>query len=220
MDDNKPPISPLARRRQDRLRAAGGPSAARRRGAGCCRAAAAPRRLPGPASTRRLDEAKIALDWVSGVFDRRDQRGDHRRQPAGGGGWRGCARSGSASTDRKIWPFTPDGDIYRKARNAVSSWVTMGLRPARLLRAAPAGPTVQHRRRDGRDELLRYGAAAQDARGAGRLPVAQTRARRAGAFGAVNVLSGKLRLFRPTSRRRSSPRHVDGERSTAARPCR
>jgi NTE family protein len=28
-------------------------------------------------------------------------------------------------TDRKIWPFTPDGDVFRKARNATSSMVTM-----------------------------------------------------------------------------------------------
>jgi NTE family protein len=28
-------------------------------------------------------------------------------------------------TERKIWPFTPDGDVFRKARNATSSWVTM-----------------------------------------------------------------------------------------------
>jgi NTE family protein len=28
-------------------------------------------------------------------------------------------------TDRKIWPFTPDGDVFRKARNATSCWVTM-----------------------------------------------------------------------------------------------
>jgi len=27
-------------------------------------------------------------------------------------------------TDRKIWPFTPDGDIFRKARNATSCWLT------------------------------------------------------------------------------------------------
>jgi NTE family protein len=27
-------------------------------------------------------------------------------------------------TDRKIWPFTPDGDIFRKARNATSSFMT------------------------------------------------------------------------------------------------
>src|SRR5262249_11023877 len=27
-------------------------------------------------------------------------------------------------TDRKIWPFTPDGDVFRKARNATSCWLT------------------------------------------------------------------------------------------------
>jgi NTE family protein len=28
-------------------------------------------------------------------------------------------------TERKIWHYTPDGDIFRKARNATSSWMTM-----------------------------------------------------------------------------------------------
>src|ERR1700752_3406506 len=28
-------------------------------------------------------------------------------------------------TDRKVWLYTPDGDIYRKARNAASSWLTI-----------------------------------------------------------------------------------------------
>ena len=28
-------------------------------------------------------------------------------------------------TERKIWPFTPDGDVFRKARNATSSMLTM-----------------------------------------------------------------------------------------------
>ena len=28
-------------------------------------------------------------------------------------------------TDRRIWLFTPDGDLFRKARNATSSWLTM-----------------------------------------------------------------------------------------------
>src|SRR5262249_55273640 len=28
-------------------------------------------------------------------------------------------------TERKVWPFTPDGDVFRKARNATSSWLTM-----------------------------------------------------------------------------------------------
>ncbi len=28
-------------------------------------------------------------------------------------------------TDRRIWVYTPDGDIFRKARNATSAWFTM-----------------------------------------------------------------------------------------------
>jgi NTE family protein len=28
-------------------------------------------------------------------------------------------------TERKVWPFTPDGDVFRKARNATSSWLTL-----------------------------------------------------------------------------------------------
>src|SRR5882724_5044226 len=28
-------------------------------------------------------------------------------------------------THRKIWNYTPDGDIFRKARNAASSWTTI-----------------------------------------------------------------------------------------------
>jgi NTE family protein len=28
-------------------------------------------------------------------------------------------------TDRRIWLYTPDGDVFRKARNATSSWMTM-----------------------------------------------------------------------------------------------
>jgi NTE family protein len=27
--------------------------------------------------------------------------------------------------ERKIWSYTPDGDIFRKLRNATSSWVTV-----------------------------------------------------------------------------------------------
>jgi NTE family protein len=30
-------------------------------------------------------------------------------------------------TDRKVWHYTPDGDIYRKARNMTSSWMTTAL---------------------------------------------------------------------------------------------
>src|SRR5215470_6915489 len=71
-----------------------------------------------------LDEAGIALDWVSGVsigaINAAIIAGNppERRLPQLRKFW-------ERITERKIWPFTPDGDIYRKARNAMSCWITM-----------------------------------------------------------------------------------------------
>src|ERR1700722_15799774 len=28
-------------------------------------------------------------------------------------------------TERKVWNYTPDGDVFRKARNTASSWLTI-----------------------------------------------------------------------------------------------
>jgi NTE family protein len=71
-----------------------------------------------------LHESGIEPDWVSGVSigainaaiiagNVPDQRRSRLRTF-----W-------ESITDRKIWPFTPDGDVFRKARNATSSWMTM-----------------------------------------------------------------------------------------------
>jgi len=71
-----------------------------------------------------LHEADIEPDWVSGVSigainsaiiagNSRKRRLDRLRTF-----W-------DRITDRKIWHFTPDGDVFRKARNAASSWMTM-----------------------------------------------------------------------------------------------
>ena len=70
-----------------------------------------------------LHEAGIEPDWVSGVSigainsaiiagNRREQRLERLRTF-----W-------DRITDRTIWHYTPDGDIYRKARNAASSFMT------------------------------------------------------------------------------------------------
>ena len=68
-----------------------------------------------------LHEADIEPDWITGVSIGAHQCRDHRRQHAASTGCRGCANSGSASPSRKIWHYTPDGDIFRQMRNAVSS---------------------------------------------------------------------------------------------------
>jgi NTE family protein len=71
-----------------------------------------------------LHEADIEPDWVSGVSigainsaiiagNSRKRRLDRLRTF-----W-------DRITERKIWSYTPDGDVFRKARNAASSWMTM-----------------------------------------------------------------------------------------------
>jgi NTE family protein len=71
-----------------------------------------------------LHEADIEPDWVSGVSigainsvliagNSRKRRLDRLRTF-----W-------ERITDRKIWTHTPDGDVFRKARNAASSWMTL-----------------------------------------------------------------------------------------------
>jgi len=71
-----------------------------------------------------MHEAGLEPDWVSGVsigainsaIIAGNPRGRRLRQ---------LRTFWERITDRKIWAFTPDGDIFRKARNATSSWVTM-----------------------------------------------------------------------------------------------
>jgi len=71
-----------------------------------------------------LHEANIEPDWVSGVSigainsaiiagNSRKRRLERLRQF-----W-------ERITERKVWHYTPDGDIFRQARNATSSWLTM-----------------------------------------------------------------------------------------------
>jgi NTE family protein len=71
-----------------------------------------------------MHEAGLEPDWVSGVsigaINSAIIAGNprSRRLPQLRAFW-------EQITDRKIWPFTPDGDVFRKARNATSSWLTM-----------------------------------------------------------------------------------------------
>jgi NTE family protein len=71
-----------------------------------------------------MHEAGLEPDWVSGVsigainsaIVAGNPRGRRLRQ---------LRAFWEQITDREIWPFTPDGDVFRKARNATSSWLTM-----------------------------------------------------------------------------------------------
>jgi NTE family protein len=70
-----------------------------------------------------MHEAGLEPDWVSGVsigaINSAIIAGNppERRLPRLRAFW-------EQITERKIWPFTPDGDIFRKARNATSCWLT------------------------------------------------------------------------------------------------
>jgi len=71
-----------------------------------------------------LHEAGVEPDWVSGV----SIGAINAAIIAGNPVERRLARLQAfweLVTQRKIWPFTPDGDVFRKARNATSAWVTM-----------------------------------------------------------------------------------------------
>jgi NTE family protein len=71
-----------------------------------------------------MHEAHIEPDWVSGVsigaVNSAIIAGNppHRRLHQLRTFW-------DRITERKIWAYTPDGDVFRKARNATSSWMTM-----------------------------------------------------------------------------------------------
>src|SRR5262245_4925231 len=71
-----------------------------------------------------MHEAGVEPDWVSGVsigaINAAIIAGNppHRRLRQLRSFW-------EQITERKIWPFTPDGDVFRKARNMTSSWMTM-----------------------------------------------------------------------------------------------
>jgi NTE family protein len=71
-----------------------------------------------------MHEANILPDWVTGVsigaINAAIIAGNppHRRLTQLRAFW-------DLITERKIWAYTPDGDVFRKARNATSSFVTM-----------------------------------------------------------------------------------------------
>jgi NTE family protein len=71
-----------------------------------------------------MHESGLEPDWVSGVsigaINAAIIAGNppHRRLSRLRTFW-------EQITERKIWPFTPDGDVFRKARNATSCWLTM-----------------------------------------------------------------------------------------------
>jgi NTE family protein len=71
-----------------------------------------------------MHEAGVEPDWVSGVSIGAINSAIIAGNPPGRR-LRQLRTFWERITERKIWPFTPDGDVFRKARNATSSWLTM-----------------------------------------------------------------------------------------------
>jgi NTE family protein len=71
-----------------------------------------------------LHEAGIEPDWVSGVsigaINSAIIAGNPPRKRLAQ-----LREFWHRITDRKIWHYTPDGDVFRKARNATSNWMTV-----------------------------------------------------------------------------------------------
>ena len=71
-----------------------------------------------------LHEADVEPDWVSGVsigaINSAIIAGNTRRQRL-----KALRTFWERITERKVWHYTPDGDFFRKARNAASCWLTM-----------------------------------------------------------------------------------------------
>ena len=71
-----------------------------------------------------LHEADVEPDWVSGVsigaINSAIIAGNSRRFRL-----QRLRTFWERITERKVWSYTPDGDVYRLARNATSSWLTM-----------------------------------------------------------------------------------------------
>src|SRR5580700_3815284 len=71
-----------------------------------------------------LHEAEIEPDWVSGVsigaINSAIIAGNTRRNRL-----KALRTFWERITERKVWHYTPDGDYFRKMRNAASCWMTL-----------------------------------------------------------------------------------------------
>jgi NTE family protein len=109
-------------------------------------------------------------------------------------------------TERKIWHYTPDGDAFRKARNAASSWVTMTIGQPGFFKPRDTNPWLSLA---GAQSALSYYDSE---------PLRETllnlvdfdliNEKTVGlAVGAVNVLSGNFIYF-DNSREEIGPEHI------------
>jgi NTE family protein len=152
-----------------------------------------------------LHEANIEPDWVSGVsigaINAALIAGNppHRRVDRLRTFW-------ERITDRTVWLYTPDGDIYRKARNAASSWLTILQGQPGFFEPRSPGPWLTAA--GARDATSYYDSAPlrQTLRELVDFSLLNACATRL-AVGAVNVLTGNFIYF-DNAREEIEPEHI------------
>ena len=98
-------------------------------------------------------------------------------------------------TERRVWAYTPDGDIYRRARNATSALMTMTLGQPGFFKPHEINPWLSPAGARTRDELLRLDPTRDNARGNWSISSMINEGSVRFAVGAVNVLSGNFVYF-------------------------
>jgi NTE family protein len=152
-----------------------------------------------------LHEANIEPDWVSGVsigaINAAIIAGNppHRRVDRLRTFW-------ERITDRTVWLYTPDGDIYRKARNAASSWLTILQGQPGFFEPRAPGPWLTAA--GARDATSYYDSAPlrQTLRELVDFSLLNACATRL-AVGAVNVLTGNFIYF-DNAKEEIEPEHI------------
>ena len=152
-----------------------------------------------------LHEANIEPDWVSGVsigaINAAIIAGNppHRRVDRLRTFW-------ERITDRTVWLYTPDGDIYRKARNAASAWLTILQGQPGFFEPRAPGPWLTAA--GARDATSYYDSAPlrQTLRELVDFSLLNACATRL-AVGAVNVLTGNFIYF-DNAKEEIEPEHI------------
>ena len=110
-------------------------------------------------------------------------------------------------TERKIWPFTPDGDIFRKARNAHSCMVTSVAGQPGFFKPHFPNPWISLTGAASATSYYDTAPLRETLDRAGRFRRSSTSASMRFSVGAVNVLTGNFVYF-DNAREEIEPEHI------------
>ncbi|SJZ36774.1 NTE family protein [Enhydrobacter aerosaccus] len=152
-----------------------------------------------------LHEAGIEPDWVSGVSIGAINAAiiagnspEHRLER--------LQTFWQRITERKIWHYTPDGDVFRMARNAISSWITMAHGQPGFFTPRLPGPWLSFAGSQGATSYYDSAPLIETLRELVDFSLINSRLVRF-SVGAVNVLSGNFVYF-DNANEEIGPEHV------------